>query len=58
MANGSIPEPEQYIDNKSGNDIAFFVEKPVPVFKENMDETVIRDGFHSSDDVYQNVKSD
>ncbi len=55
MARNKIPEPDQYIDNNSGRDIAFFVETPVPVFKENMEETVIRDGFHSRKDVYQNM---
>ncbi len=57
MALKKIPEPEQYINNNSGQDIAFFVETPIPVFKDQMDETVIRDGFHSKNDVYRNIPS-
>lgn len=57
MARNELPEPEQYIDNNSGQDIAFFVESPVAVFKEQMEETIIRDGFHSRDDIYQNIAS-
>ncbi|MCK5199102.1 MAG: substrate-binding domain-containing protein, partial [Spirochaetales bacterium] len=55
MARNELPEPEQYINNNSGQDLAFFVESPIAVFKEQMDETIIRDGFHTKDDVYQNI---
>jgi len=55
MANKEHPVPEQYIDNNSGQRIPFFVETPIAVFKDNMDDTVIRDGFHTKEDVYRNI---
>ena len=55
MANNEVPEPEQYIDNNSGKEIPFFVETPIAVYKEDMDDTVIKDGFHSRDDVYRKI---
>ncbi len=54
MACGKLPEPDQFIDNHSGKDLAFFMEKPIAVFKKNMDETIILDGFHTKEDVYIN----
>ena len=56
MARGEIPPPDQHIDNKSGTLIPFYVEVPIPVFKEQMDSTVIKDGFHTSADVYRNIE--
>jgi D-xylose transport system substrate-binding protein len=56
MARGEIPPPDQHIDNKSGTPIPFYVEVPIPVFKEQMDSTVIKDGFHTSADVYRNIE--
>jgi len=55
FARRTPPEPEQEIDNKSGRMIPFYVETPVAVFKDQMDSTVIRDGFHSREDVYRNL---
>lgn len=55
MAKMEHPVPEQYMDNKSGQKISFFVETPIAVFKDNMDETVIHDGFHTKEDVYRNI---
>ncbi len=55
MAHGSIPTPDRHIDNKSGSSIPYYVETPIAVFKETMDATVIKDGFHSHEDVYRNV---
>lgn len=55
MARKEVPEPEQYIDNNSGKDIPFYVETPIAVYKEHMDDTVIKDGFHSKDDVYRKI---
>lgn len=43
------------MDNKSGTMIASYIEEPTAVYKWNMDETVIKDGFHSAEDVYRNV---
>lgn len=53
MAEREMPEPDRFIDNNSSREIPYFVEKPVPVFKEDMDSTVIADGFHSREDVYR-----
>lgn len=55
MASKSLAEPERYIDNHSGEEIPFYVEEPIPVFREQLDDTVISDGFHSREDVYRNV---
>lgn len=55
MVNNSLAEPDRYIDNNSGKEIPFYVEKPIAVFKEQLDDTVIYDGFHSKEDVYRNV---
>jgi len=55
MAKKELPEPEQYINNNSGKDIPFYVETPIAVYKEDMDDTVIKDGFHSKDDVYRKI---
>ncbi|POR04105.1 sugar ABC transporter substrate-binding protein [Alkalispirochaeta sphaeroplastigenens] len=53
LAGGVLPEPDRYMDNGSGQEIPFFVEMPRAVFRHNMDETVIRDGFHSREAVYR-----
>ncbi len=55
MARGELPPADQHIDNKSGSEIPFYVETPIPVFKEQMESTVIRDGFHAREDVYRNL---
>jgi len=55
MARGELPEPEQYIDNNSGTGIPFYVETPIAVYNKDMDDTVIKDGFHSKDDVYRKI---
>lgn len=55
MARRELPEPDQYINNNSGKDIPFYVEIPIAVYKEQMDDTVIKDGFHSKDDVYRKI---
>ncbi len=56
LVEGRMPEPDMYRDNNSDQPIPFFMEVPYAVFKHNMDETIIRDGFHSAADVYRNVK--
>jgi len=56
MARGEIPPPDQHIDNKSGTPIPFYVEMPIAVFKDQMDATIIKDGFHSREDVYRNLE--
>lgn len=55
MARGEFPDPEQFIDNNSGTDIPFFVETPIAVNRDQMDDTVIKDGFHSKEDVYRKI---
>ena len=55
LARGSKPVPDFTIDNKSGTKIPYYIEEPKAVFLDNMDATVIRDRFHSADDVYRNV---
>jgi D-xylose transport system substrate-binding protein len=42
------------LENGSGVQIPSYIEKPLAVFKDNM-EVVIRDGFHSREDVYRTV---
>ncbi|MDR2741196.1 MAG: substrate-binding domain-containing protein [Treponema sp.] len=42
------------LDNGSGVMIPSYIEAPVAVFKDNM-EVIIRDGFHSYEDIYRNV---
>ncbi|MDR2257988.1 MAG: substrate-binding domain-containing protein [Treponema sp.] len=46
--------PDILLDNGSGAMIPSYIEKPVAVFADNID-VVIRDGFHSREDVYRNV---
>jgi D-xylose transport system substrate-binding protein len=42
-------------ENNSGTMIPSYIEAPLPVGKDNMDGTIIRDGFHSGEDVYRNI---
>ena len=55
MAKKEMPPPDQYINNNTDKEIPFYVEVPISVFKEQMDATVISDGFHSREDVYRNT---
>lgn len=55
MAKNDMPEPDRYIDNNSSTDIPFFVETPIPVYRENLESTVIMDRFHSEEDVFRNA---
>ena len=56
MARGEMPPPDRYVENGSGEAIPFFMETPRAVFRRNMDETIIRDGFHSAEDVYRTTE--
>ncbi|MCG8479788.1 MAG: substrate-binding domain-containing protein [Spirochaetales bacterium] len=58
MATGEIPPPDRYMDNGSDTPIPFYVEEPLAVFRRNMDETIIRDGFHSAEDVYRTTSGE
>lgn len=45
--------PDGYFPNKSTKHIPFYFEQPYAVTKNNLDETVIKDGFHTAQDVYR-----
>ena len=55
LSGGTSLPYDTLIDNKSGEMIPSYIEAPTAVYKTNMEETVIKDGFHSSEDVYRNV---
>jgi D-xylose transport system substrate-binding protein len=55
LSNGTAIPCDKLIDNKSGALIPSYIEAPIAVYKSNMNETVVKDGFHSSEDVYRNV---
>lgn len=55
LAYGKRVPTELVVDNKSGVMIPFYMQQPLSVFSDNMDTTVIRDGFHSREDVYRNL---
>ena len=50
-----IPAPDAMVDNHSGSKIPAYLEKTVSIYRNNIDE-VIRDGFHSREDIYRNVQ--
>ena len=53
---GGMPlTPDTLMENKSGQPVPSYIEEPIAVDRTNMDETVIKDGFHSSEDVYRNL---
>lgn len=56
ITEGEPPAPDRYITNGSGAEIPYYVEEPQAVFAHNMDETIIKDGFHSAEDVYRTVR--
>jgi D-xylose transport system substrate-binding protein len=58
IARGETPPADRYVTNGSDTDIPFYVEAPLPVYRWNMDETIIRDGFHSAEDVYRTINRD
>jgi D-xylose transport system substrate-binding protein len=43
---------EEYINNGK-YDVRYYVLDPIAVDKENIDETIIRDGFHLKDEIYR-----
>jgi D-xylose transport system substrate-binding protein len=43
--------------NNGKIDVLSYMLEPIAVTKENMDQTVIKDGFHSAAEVYKNVKA-
>jgi D-xylose transport system substrate-binding protein len=54
MIRGEDFPPDQMLENNSGVLVPSYIEKPIAVFADNID-VVIRDGFHSREDVYRNV---
>jgi D-xylose transport system substrate-binding protein len=58
IARGEQPPPDRYVTNGSGEEIPYYVEEPQAVFRHNMDATIIRDGFHSAEDVYRTTGRD
>lgn len=53
LAKGQVPETNNSINNGKIDVPSYFLE-PVIVNKDNMMDTVIKDGFHSYDEVYNN----
>ena len=49
-----IPPPDILMDNQSGSMTPAYLEKVIAIGKDNID-IVIRDGFHSQEDVFRNV---
>lgn len=56
MAKGQPNPADLKPVNNGKRDVPSVLLKPVQVDKNNMDQTVIKDGFHSKADVYKNVK--
>ncbi|HAQ06785.1 MAG TPA: D-xylose transporter subunit XylF, partial [Bacillus bacterium] len=54
LAKGEKPEADSSVNNGK-MDVPFIKLDPIKVGKENIVDTVIKDGFHSYDDVYKNV---
>ena len=57
IINGNPDRPDDYISNKSNGLIPFYCEQPYAVTKENLEETIIKDGFHTAKDVYRNINN-
>jgi len=55
LAHHQSPQPDRHVDNKSGTPVPYFVEETQSVFRSNMDDTIIKDGFRTADDVYRNT---
>lgn len=53
LVRGETLNVEEYI-NDGTYDVKYYVLDPIAVDKENIDETIIRDGFHLRDEVYRN----
>lgn len=54
LAKGEKPEADSTVNNGK-LDVPFIKLDPIKVGKDNIVDTVIKDGFHSYDDVYKNV---
>jgi len=56
IARGEVPLSNTTINNGAYS-VSAILHEPIAVTKENMDETVIRDGFHLFEDVYRNIEN-
>jgi D-xylose transport system substrate-binding protein len=54
LDHGEIPSPDIMVDNHSGIQVPAYLEKSIEVYKDNID-VIIRDGFHSREDVYRTI---
>jgi len=50
-----LPVPDAMVDNHSGIKVPTYLEKTIAIYRNNIEE-VIRDGFHSREDIYRNVE--
>lgn len=57
MANGESPETNNTIFNGKIDVTSYFVD-PITVTKDNMMDTIIKENFHSFEDVYKNIPED
>ncbi|MDR2768374.1 MAG: substrate-binding domain-containing protein [Treponema sp.] len=53
---GELPAPDSLTENGSGARIPVYLEESIPIYRGNID-MVIRDGFHSREDVYRLANS-
>ncbi|MDR2551826.1 MAG: substrate-binding domain-containing protein [Treponema sp.] len=51
---GDIPSPDSIVNNQSGVPVPAYIEPSVVIYRDNIEE-VVRDGFHSREDIYRNV---
>ncbi|GHV86691.1 hypothetical protein AGMMS50230_22990 [Spirochaetia bacterium] len=49
-----IPQRDSMLDNHSGIMVPAYLEKSTMIYRDSIDE-VIRDGFHSREDIFRNV---
>jgi D-xylose transport system substrate-binding protein len=56
VARGDVLKQELRKVNNGKKDVDSVLLKPIQVDKANMDQTIIKDGFHKKADVYKNVK--
>ena len=55
LIKGNPEKPDDYFPNKSGKLVPFYCEQPFAITKDNLEETVIKDHFHTAQDIYRNL---
>lgn len=55
LAKGDALSNIKYTINDGSYDIPYYVLEPIVVDKDNIDETIIKDGFHMIDEIYRNL---